>query len=161
MKLTGYLLSAIFLLIIGSCNQAYIYENSKSVDSEGWIANDIIQFTVPIDQLEEEFDMFLHLRHDGRYAYSNIFLFIDTYAPTGASIRDTLEFRLADKEGKWFGRGIGGQYTHELAFKHKVMFPYTGNYNIEIQHGMRTERLEHIKDVGISIKRINKSAKAK
>ncbi len=129
----------ILILTLLSCKRGYLFEDSRSLDPAGWQADDFLQFVIPVENLDQEFNIMVHLRHDGRYEYSNLFLFINTYAPTGASIRDTLECMLSDVSGRWFGRGIGGHYTIEVPFKRKVRFPYKGNYRIEIQHGMHRE----------------------
>ncbi|MCD6346058.1 MAG: gliding motility lipoprotein GldH [Bacteroidales bacterium] len=156
-----FLVFTILVLALWSCRTGYLFDGSKSLDTAGWLADDFVQFTAEVEDLDQEFDIDIHLRYDGRYAYSNLFLFIDTYAPTGVSLRDTLECMFADRSGRWLGRGIGGHYTLEVPYKQRVKFPYKGSYRFKIQHGMRAEKLEHIKDIGISIKRIKAGGQTK
>lgn len=135
-----------------SCHRGYLFESAVSLPAEGWTTEGFVSFEVMVDDTSGNYSIDLYIRNDGRYAYSNLFLFINTLAPTGAQIRDTIECTLADKSGKWLGRGIGSQYSIEIPYKYRVNFPYKGIYRFEIEQGMRQNPLLHITDVGISIK---------
>lgn len=149
--------AGLLLILMGvSCQRGRMYTDTLPVNPEGWSATDLLQFTIPVEDTTAVFDLYLHLRHDGRYRYSNLFLFITTQAPTGESLRDTIECRLADPAGNWLGKGIGSQYQHTFPFKHQVIFPYSGTYRVEIQHGMRLDPLPWIRDVGLSVKKPSK-----
>ncbi len=139
-------------LLVMSCHRAYLYEDAVSLPKDGWSSENFIPFELTVEDTTGEYSIDLFIRNDGRYAFSNLFLFINTYAPTGAHIRDTIECTLADRSGKWLGRGIGGQYTFEIPYKYSVQFPFPGVYRFEIEQGMRQDPLSYITDVGISIK---------
>jgi len=135
-----------------SCHRGYLFESVVSLPIEGWSSEDFVSFEVVVDDTLSDYHIDLYLKNDGRYEYSNLFLFINTLAPTGAMIRDTVECTLADRSGKWLGRGIGGQYSYEIPYKYRVRFPYKGLYRFEIEQGMRQNPLLFITDVGLSIK---------
>ncbi|MCK5820285.1 MAG: gliding motility lipoprotein GldH [Bacteroidales bacterium] len=135
-----------------SCHRGYYFESVVTLPVEGWVSEDFVSFEVMVDDTIGDYYIDIFIRNDGRYAYSNLFLFINTLAPTGAQIQDTIECRLADKSGKWLGRGIGGQYSFVIPYKNRVRFPYKGLYRFEIEQGMREDPLLFITDIGISIK---------
>ena len=135
-----------------SCHRGYLFESAVSLPADGWKSENFVSFEVMVDDTTGQYRIDLYLRNDGRYDYSNLFLFINTLAPTGAQIRDTVECTLADRSGKWLGRGIGGHYCFEIPYKYRVRFPYKGVYRFEIEQGMRQNPLLYITDVGISIK---------
>jgi len=141
-----------FCIALTGCKQHIVLESSHALHPEGWNVDELIMFEVAVQDTLTPADINLHVRNDGRYPYSNLFLFIRTYAPTGASIRDTFEIMLANPEGKWYGKGIGGRYSLDIPFKKQVRFPFAGTYRIEIQHGMRDPHLKYITDIGIQIK---------
>jgi len=145
-------LGLLLVLLIPGCKQGIVYSHTESIDPEGWKSANFKSFEIMIEDTVNAHSIDLHLRNDGRYAYSNLFLFIRTYAPTGASIVDTIECRMADKSGKWLGRGIGGQYQQTIPYKKDVIFPFKGKYTIEVEHGMRANPLPEIKDLGLTIK---------
>ena len=96
----------------------------------------------------------MSLRYTNDYAYSNLWLFIVYTDGEGKQRTDTLECRLADVYGKWYGSGWGPSYQQEIPFKKRVRFSVPGKYPILIQQGMREDVIQNIKDVGVKITRI-------
>lgn len=135
-----------------SCQRGYLFESAISIPNHGWASDEFVSFEVKVADTLQEYNISINLRNEGRYEFSNLFLFVNTLAPSGAQIRDTIECTLADKSGKWLGRGVAGQYSHKIPYKSNVRFPLTGIYRFEIEHGMRNDPLFHITDIGISIK---------
>jgi gliding motility-associated lipoprotein GldH len=134
-----------------SCKSGIIYDDIQKISPEGWTAEEIISFRAPVNDTTSSYNIYLHVRNTSKYEYSNLWLFINTIAPNGESIRDTTEFFLADPSGQWLGKGLGAVNTMLLPYKVNVRFPHRGIYTFEIQHGMRKEILENILDVGIRI----------
>jgi len=152
-RTAGILLMVVAILLV-SCRSRILFEKTSSIPREGWKQDNFLAYTIPVDDTSKQYKISLLIRNEARYKYSNLFLFINTTAPGGAGIRDTIEIRMADERGKWMGKGIGGKYTLEIPFKTQVKFPQTGNYTIEIEQGMRDENLEFITDLGLRIKNL-------
>ncbi len=146
----GILLLAM-IVVFGSCQLRTLLEETTAVPVTGWHQDSFISFSFPVEDTIGNYEISLIIRNDGRYEYSNLFLFINTTAPGGQGIRDTVEIRMADERGKWLGRGIGGKYTMEVPFKTQVKFPQKGTYSIEVLQGMREEELEFVTDIGLRI----------
>ena len=146
----GILLLAM-LIALGSCQLKTLFEETAAIPVDGWHQDSYISFSIPVEDTINQFEISLIIRNDARYEYSNLFLFINTTAPSGQGIGDTVEIRMADERGKWLGSGIGGKYTQEIPFKKQVKFPQIGSYTIELVQGMRDEELEFITDVGLRI----------
>jgi gliding motility-associated lipoprotein GldH len=127
--------------------------NNIPVGKEGWPADRFIRFEVPVTDTRGIYTIFLQVRNDGRYETSNLWLFVTTHSPTGATLRDTVECRLADEEGHWLGKGSGGRFSLEIPFRYRVRFPEPGIYLFEIEHGMRTNTLNYITDLGLRIEK--------
>jgi len=141
-------------ILISSCHQGIIFEETAEIPAGVWSQDHFLTFFFPVADTIEPCNISLIIRNDARYEYSNLFLFINTVAPGGQTIRDTIEVRMADVSGKWYGKGIGGKYTLEVPFKTHVVFPQPGNYLIEIEQGMREVKLRHITDLGIKVKKM-------
>lgn len=140
------------LILLAACQRGVVYTQVESIGEEGWAVKDFKKFELYVEDTLSSHSLELIIRHDSRYGYSNLFLFIQTTAPTGASIRDTIECPLADRSGKWFGRGIGGQYQLTVPYKYQVVFPFKGGYKIEVEQGMREDPLPYIRDIGLMVK---------
>ena len=61
---------------------------------------------------------------------------------------------LADDKGKRFGKGLGDVHELKLPFKTNAYFPTKGIYTFNICHGMRTENLKGVYDIGLRIEMI-------
>ena len=148
---TSGMLLVVAAMFFSSCHSRILYEKTISVPQEGWNQEKFLAYTIPVEDTVNQYQISLLIRNDARYDYSNLFLFINTTAPGGEGIRDTVEIRMSDEKGNWIGKGIGSKYTLEIPFKTHVQFPQSGSYILEIEQGMRAEYLQHITDVGIRI----------
>jgi gliding motility-associated lipoprotein GldH len=143
------------VILTASCSNRNMYLRNVPVGREGWPADQIMRFEVPVTDTITPCNLYLQIRNDGRYEFSNLWLFVTTHSPTGSLIRDTLECRLADEQGRWLGRGSGGRYSLEIPYRYNIRFPNSGMYLIEIEHGMRASVLNYVTDLGIRIQKSN------
>ncbi len=151
---TSVILLVIVAMLLTACHPRILFEETISLPLHSWNQDDFLAYTISVEDTVDQYQISLIIRNDGRYEYSNLFLFINTTSPGGEGIRDTVEIRLADEKGNWYGKGIGGKYTLQVPFKKGVRFPQEGNYTIEIEQGMRTVDLEFITDVGLRVTKL-------
>ena len=153
------LLIAIFFLIT-SCNDGAIFDNYKSLANSEWHKDSIINFKFnPIDTISRN-NLFINLRNNNKYDYSNLFLIVDINFPNNTVFVDTLEYEMTDADGKFLGDGLTDLKENKLEYKTNVIFPVTGEYNINIQQAMRKsgavegiKNLSGITDVGLRIEK--------
>jgi gliding motility-associated lipoprotein GldH len=107
-----------------------------------------------------DYTMYIMLRNDDTFPYSNLFLIAEMTDPQGQSQRDTLEYEMADAEGRWLGSGRGSVMENKLGYKKDVVFPVKGVYTVRISQAMRkngsvrgVESLPGILDVGLQIEK--------
>ena len=67
---------------------------------------------------------------------------------------DTLQYILAKPNGEWYGSGMGDVKEIFVQYKNEYKFPANGKYKVELKHGMRTDQLKGIEDIGIKIENI-------
>jgi gliding motility-associated lipoprotein GldH len=140
-------------IVLASCGQKDFFLRNMPVEKGLWPSDHFYRFEVPVRDTAGSYNIYLQVRNDGRYEYSNLWLFILTNSPTGASIRDTVECRLADEQGRWQGKGSGGKYSLEIPLRYRVKFPNAGVYLFEIDQGMRDKELKYITDLGLRIEK--------
>jgi len=138
---------------IASCDRKKVFESYKELDEKGWNKDSIVVFNVPLADTIKNHNLYVNIRNKGTYAYSNIYLFMSIGSPDGQVKTDTVEFTLAEPDGRWKGSGIGGLYDNQILFKNSVFFPHKGVYKFQIKQGMRDNVLQGIRDVGIRIER--------
>jgi gliding motility-associated lipoprotein GldH len=141
------------VILTFSCDNHAVYDRNISIPKFSWNFQDTLSFHVNIADTFHVHNIYLNIRNSENYQYSNIFLFVSTYAPTGYFLKDTFEIKLADKSGKWLGRGVGNIFSLQVPYKRKIKFPYKGIYLFEIQHGMWNKDLKGIADVGLRVEK--------
>lgn len=155
-SISVFSIAILFLLI--SCNSNVVFTGSSVMNNETWKLADIPSFKVEITDTLNSNNVMFTLRNGSAYPFRNIFLFVSTTSPDGKKITDTLQYNLADEKGKWYGKGFGDIHELNLPYKSNVFFPVKGIYEFTIQHGMRTEDLKGIYDVGLRIEKIKKQS---
>jgi len=140
-------------LVFFSCDRNKVYESNTEIPGGIWNNNYSAEFIVDITDTESQHNVYVNIRNKSDYSYSNLFLFINSKAPDGAMIRDTVEYILADKRGKWLGSGLGSVWFNQLPFKTNVKFPLKGQYTFHIEQAMRVKELNSIVDIGIRVEK--------
>lgn len=155
MRLNFVICVAALLCAIASCTPKKEFEAYKTLDSDGWNKDSVVVIPVELRDTLGSHNLYLNIRNNGNYEFSNLWLFVNIKAPDGNLLTDTLEFQLADPAGKWLGSGIGDLFDNQFLYKENVYFPMSGSYEFSIQQGMRSNVLKGIRDIGISIEKRN------
>lgn len=150
--MTKYLAISLFsLFTCVSCNQDAYYEVNQNIDNRAWSYNDKVKFDVPIDDSQAKYDVYINLRHDNAYDYSNIYVLLHQQ---GKNLQDTFirkEIKLAELDGKWLGKSAGNVFETQSLVQENVSFPDTGTYHFEIEQNMRVNPLKDVVHVGLKI----------
>ncbi|MFD1094458.1 gliding motility lipoprotein GldH [Salegentibacter chungangensis] len=152
------LFSGIFLILaVTACDKDRVFDDYKPIQS-GWNKDSVVTFNLgELDSLKT-YDLFINIRNNGEYEYSNLFLITEIQFPQGKVISDTLEYEMAAPDGTWLGTGFGDVKENKLWYREDVSFPEPGEYRVKIKQAMRKndniegiENLKGITDVGFRI----------
>jgi gliding motility-associated lipoprotein GldH len=146
---------AIIVSVIFSCDSSRVYDEYRQVARSQWHKDSLFIFEVPVKDTVILYNLFLNIRNEVNYPYSNLWLFIEICQPDGIAVKDTFELILADPSGKWLGKGLSGIRSRQVVYRRNVYFPAAGNYFIKVSHGMRPEILMGIHDIGVRIEKVN------
>lgn len=147
------------VLVSAGCDSRIIYTEFVKIPEESWTIDNVLSFSPVITDTASVNNVFITIRTGVEYPFQNIWLFVSTYSPSGRTITDTVEYMLADAKGKRTGRGFGNIKEADLIFRKGVYFPEKGTYVINIRHGMRTESLKGVYNVGLRIEKTGIAAK--
>jgi gliding motility-associated lipoprotein GldH len=156
----------IYLLVlmgtILSCTDSIVTSEYKSVSGAVWSKDDVKEFTFSNMDSLQAYNVFINIRNDQKFPYSNLFLIASLNTPEGEVVQDTLEYVMALPDGTWLGKGSGSIKENKLWYKENIVFPTSGVYTLEVSHAMRKNGaisgiigLEGITDVGIEITKSN------
>lgn len=140
---------ALLLASVCSCRQNDVYNEFHSLPGSGWFKRDVQRFTPESSDSTGCYNLYLALRHNGDYAYRNLWLFVSYKGENGMLKTDTVNCELADEFGRWSGGGWGFYYQQELLLDD--CFRFGQEQVVTIQQAMRDDRICGISDVGIRI----------
>ena len=151
------LLFLIGVLSLSSCSRKSVFSDYRALKGSKWHQDSVLRFDMTVPDSTKIYNLFLNVRNEGRYPYSNLWLFVKIIPPKGKALNDTIELSLATPEGKWLGYGLGDLYDMKYSYKQSTFFPSAGYYRFEVRQGMRTEDgiLRGIHDFGITLDRSN------
>ena len=153
---TGLIFLIIFSLF--SCTNNVVFQQDKEIHTT-WHTDSLATFCFQISDTLTPYNSELKIRHTVAYSYQNLYVFIHKTNPSGKTITDTINCFLADKTGKWKGKGIGDVLSYTRVIKELETYKNSGEYKIEIEQAMRygqTPKIEFIKEilsVGICVKK--------
>ena len=154
---------AFFIVVLAvSCDRHLVKSHYNSTNNGRWNKDSIMEFSfTELDSLQE-YNMFINVRNDATYPFSNLFLIAELSFPNGDRVRDTLEYEMSKPDGQWLGTGHGSLKENKLWYKENVVFPLSGVYTLKLSHAMRKNGqvegivdLEGITDVGYQIEKSN------
>jgi len=142
-----------FIFLLSSCDPMRVYEENQQINTESWNKNDIKEYHFNIEDTLLPYNLYVNIRNTTDYGFSNIYFFIQIDFVNGISVRDTVEFLLADQRGNWLGKGKGKIKDNQILYGQNVRFPSSGEYRITIEQAMREDNLPGISDVGVRIEK--------
>jgi gliding motility-associated lipoprotein GldH len=137
--------------LVTSCTNTSVYNQNIDIPAEVWSLDSTAIFKVDINDTISAHSIYVNVRNTTDYRNCNLYLFIRTTSPQGATLTDTLECILADKRGKWLGRGFGAIRDNQIPYKRFIRFPEIGTYEFSLQQGMRAQNLKGISSVGVKV----------
>ena len=154
-----WLLSFAITVVLGSCDKGRVYDEYESL-STYWHRDSLVEFRFNAPDTLQKYDLFINLRNDSRYPFSNIFLITEMKFPHGKVISDTLQYEMAMPDGTWLGTGFGEIKESRLWYKENFRFPEVGTYQMTIQQALRrkdsvagVQELPGITEVGFRIEK--------
>jgi gliding motility-associated lipoprotein GldH len=115
-------------------------------------------YRLEIEDTISQNNVFINIRNNKDYAFSNLFLISQIQFPDGYRVVDTLEYEMTDRTGNFLGSGYTDIKENKLFYKEKVRFNQSGNYVIKVEQAMRKngniqglDSLKGITDIGLSI----------
>ena len=145
-----------------SCNSKLEFSKYQNVQGGNWAIDRPVNFEFSNLDSVQSYNMFINVRNDNDFQFSNLFLITELEYPDGNTQKDTLEYVMAEPTGEWLGKGIGSVKENKLWYKESVVFPDSGVYKVKVSHAMRKNGdvegisiLEGITDIGLEIEKIS------
>ncbi|MDX1542827.1 MAG: gliding motility lipoprotein GldH, partial [Christiangramia sp.] len=103
------------IILLSSCDRKRVYDEYKPVI--GWHKDSLVSFELGTMDSSKVYDLFINIRNNNDYQYSNLFLITEIKFPQGKVISDTLEYEMTKPDGEWLGTGFGDVKENKLWYK--------------------------------------------
>jgi gliding motility-associated lipoprotein GldH len=147
----------ILLLSCASCGGKETLFREDQNTPNGWRLDQPAVFTIQ-ENLSSPVDLYIHLRNDQAYPFSNIFLIATVKSKDSLIESDTLEYAMAKYNGEWLGTGFSSVKESKLWWKENWQTQEAFPLTIEIAQANRVSgrekaaaQLAGIVSIGLSI----------
>jgi gliding motility-associated lipoprotein GldH len=144
-----------------SCDKNRLFDDYKTID-DGWHKDSIVTFSFEEEVSKKPANMFINIRNNDDYEFSNLFLIVKMEQPKGKIKVDTLEYQMANPDGTLMGEGFSDIKESKLWYKENVTFPEKGTYKVSIQQAVRqtgkvkgVEKLNGVTEIGLRIESLD------
>lgn len=154
----------VFLLIIlvattTSCDRKMILDKYQNV-GDFWQKDSAVVFSFNPPDTLQPYNLFINLRNNNDYGFSNIFLITELSFPNGVIQTDTLQYLMTNPKGEWLGNGFSDLKENKLWYKENVRFPSLGKHQLRIKQAVRKtgavegiSKLKGIVQIGLRIEK--------
>ena len=143
-----------------SCESNIEYIQYNSIENQ-WDKDSIQNFVFELADTKK-YNTYINLRINNDYPFSNIFLITTLMDSLSVLSKDTLNFKIADKSGKFLGKKRVNIIENSLIHKEKIELEKNKKYSVSVEHAMRIinkvsglKSLDGVVDVGYKIENIN------
>lgn len=151
----------LFCFTLVSCEKDQHVVFDQYIQTQGqWNKNDIMTYVYKAQDTLSKHDMYMNVRANQSYPYSNMFVIFKLYQPDSSIIVDTLQYQMADSEGLLIGSGFSDIKESKLFLKENYIFPSSGTYKFTLEHAVRAlgevdkkDQLPGISEVGFRIEK--------
>ena len=150
----------LLVILVSGCTSGIVESEYAATKNGIWNKDEAVTFNFSAPDTINKYNVFINLRNDNTFPYSNLFIITELDFPNGTIIKDTLEYEMALPSGEWLGKGYGSVKENKLWYKENIVFPKNGVYNLKVSHAMRKNGivngvvdLEGVTDVGFQIEK--------
>lgn len=123
------------------------FSSYEFLPQDGWRYGDTIVFRPEMADSTATGELTLSLRHTNDYAYSNLWLEVSV-RDSSRQFTDTINVVLADRLGRWLGRGIGTDFQSTDTIAPRIRM--NRDTEIRVRHIMRVDNLTDVEQIGIA-----------
>lgn len=149
-------INIVFFVVAGfimACNNNNLVDTNESIPHNNWEYRQAASANVMVKDSLTRYSIRFKLRHTASYRYGNLYALVKIKGP-GLNKTTRYQFKLAQSDGLWLGKGSGDIYEQSFPLLTDFSFPKRGNYQLEVEQNMRDNPLTGISDVGISVAQV-------
>jgi gliding motility-associated lipoprotein GldH len=150
---TRYFLLIAALALFQGCETNTVYEKNIRLQGAEWNYMEKPEFSVDIDDTAATYAVYVNIRFEAEYNYSNLFFMVNGMSPDGKQQQQRIECELFDKDGLPLGKGLGDLFFIRYKIPRFTKFRTPGTYHFMFEQNMRIDHLKGIHDIGLRIEK--------
>jgi len=161
LKKSKYWIMLVLFGLLVACDDKQVFDSYQKLDGN-WAKNDSIRFEFEQTDTINPYNLFLNIRDNKKYPFSNIFLIVNFKNPKNEVKIDTLEYEMAFPNGELMGTGFSDIKENKLWYQENFIFNKSGKYEVIITQAVRetgevndVENLPGITEIGFRIEKTN------
>lgn len=150
-----YAMLLLVVMVLTGCMSSPHYQKTYAIPGQQWDYDFQPSFRFNITDTTAGYHLYFLIRHTEAYPYSNIWLKVFTREPDDTAFQESrVEVPLAERSGKWLGRGMGEIWEQRMPITRDdkpMQFNRPGEYEIKFEQNMRINPLPEILDIGLRV----------
>lgn len=149
LKKTNFIGLMLIIVLFISCDKKQFFSEYRELEGT-WKKTDTLRFTFEQNDTVNPYHLFLNVRNNSEYPFSNLFLIVSLKEPGKKPLIkiDTLEYLMANPDGTLIGKGFSDVKESKLWYIENHKFKKSGKYKIEIVQAVReTGKVEGVADL--------------
>jgi gliding motility-associated lipoprotein GldH len=138
------------ILFLTACQDQPYFQQSFTFKNNTWARKNKPSFNVEIKDTSKAYNFILTLRTSTSYAYSNVWVYLNSKSPDKAYAREPFEIKITDEKGRWLGKKTGSIVENRLVFRNRKLAK-PGIYTFVFEQGITKKVLYNVLDLGLEI----------
>lgn len=138
-------------LVLTSCGKQPMYIKTYDFSDHTWGGGESPEFKFRTNDTKNAYNFVLTLRTTTDYEYSNLWVFMYTKSPNKKIRKDTLNFPIAEPNGKWIGENSGSIVENEFLIGFNKKFPAKGKYTIWFEQAIMQKEVNNVLDLTFEV----------
>ena len=151
-NIKGVFVILIVTFILSSCGNKTVFEEYKEFDNLSWGRFDFLDFEVPIENVDTEYDIFVAVRHLPEIPYKELKINLTIYLPSDEMRTVDHVFELVDKEGNKLSKCLGDFCDISFPVRKNFVFSEPGIVKFRIENKFTKTQMPGILEVGLILK---------
>lgn len=134
-----------------SCTTVDLYEKTAVIPNHAWQSSFKPSFSFTIKDTTQRYQLYLVLRHTGKYNFNNIYVKLHVQHEGGTMADFVEDISLATQEG-WKASAMDDIYEHRSPIGEPGLLR-KGTYTFTLEQIMREDPLQHVLNAGIRLEK--------
>lgn len=152
-KFTNNILIILGVLIFTSCGGNKVFEDFHKMEKQSWNRFTNLKFEMPIEKMDQDYDVFLSVRHLPEFQHKIIPTTITIYMPSGDERTFDFNIKLYNNDGEQMSECLGDFCDVEELIRPGLRFSATGKVRFEIENKFTKLETPGILEIGLIVRK--------